>query len=116
MKSMVADNLLRMAATVAHGFRRLLTLSGGGGALWLRTGNPIGGARPGRNGFGFSPTPCNDHTLWNLGVGMELAGDTKPTIASRVFAAPFEFRPGRLAAAGHGYDLELGCTRGPFRV
>ena len=116
MRSMVVYNLLRMAATVAHGLRLMLALSGGGGALWLRTGNPIGGASPGPNGFGFSPTPCNNHTSWNLGVGMELAGDTKPTIASRVFAAPSKFWPGRPTAAGHSYHPELGCTGGPFRV
>ena len=34
-----------------------------------------------------SRTSSYDHTLWNLGVGMGIAGDTKPTIATRVFAA-----------------------------
>jgi hypothetical protein len=32
--------------------------------------------KKGRHCSGSSPTVSNRHTLWNLGVGMELAGDT----------------------------------------
>jgi hypothetical protein len=115
MKRITVENLLLRAATALRGLRPSLTLSGGGDTLCLRTGNPIGGARPGPHGFGFLPTLCYIHTSWNLGVGMELAGDTKPTIASRVFAAHFDFRSAG-SAAGRAHAVEGGCADGCFLV
>ena len=49
-----------------------------------------------------SRTSSYDHTLWNLGVGMGIAGDTKPTIATRVFAAYFDPCLGFVLCDWHG--------------
>jgi hypothetical protein len=60
---------------------------GGEDANCHRPDTPIVGANRGIHCPGSSPTVSNRHTLWNLGVGMELAGDIKPTIATSIFAA-----------------------------
>jgi hypothetical protein len=65
----------------------LSQIAGGEDANHFRVGTPIAGAGRGTHCSGSSPTVSNRHTLWNLGVGMELAGDTKPTIANCIFAA-----------------------------
>jgi len=86
---MVVNELFSRAGTVLNGFRPLCSLFGGGDAMCLCTGNFIDGARPGLHGSGLSLTLCYNHTQWNLGVGMVLTGDTKPTIARSIFAAHF---------------------------
>lgn len=73
-------------------------IAGGEDANHFRVVIPIVGAERGTHCSGSSPTVSNRHTLWNLGVGMELAGDTKPTIATCIFAAPSVIRLRRFAA------------------
>ena len=88
---MVVQDLLSRAVTVWNGFRPWLRLFGGEDALCLCTGSFAGGALPGLHGSGFSHTLCYNHTQRNLGVGMDLTGDTKPTIARGIFAAHLQF-------------------------
>jgi len=88
---MVVNELFSRAGTVLNGFRPLCSLFGGGDVLCLYTGNPIVGARSGLDGSGLSHTLCYSHTQRNLGVGMDLTGDTKPTIARGIFAAHLQF-------------------------
>ena len=91
MNRMVANEWSSCAETLWEGFRPLLSLFGGGDALCLRTGSSTGGALPGLHGSGSSHTLCFSHTQRNLGVGMDLTGDTKPTIARGIFAAHLQF-------------------------
>ena len=77
-------------AEVGIAYSQAVTLFGGGDAKCLRTGNPIGGAGPEAHRFGLTPTLSYTHTHRNRSVGMEFAGDTKPTIAQSIFAAHFE--------------------------
>ncbi len=85
---MIVNELFSRAGAALHGFRPLFSLFGGGDALCLRIGSSAGGALSGLHGSGFSHTLCYSHTQRNLGVGMDLTGDTKPTIARGIFAAP----------------------------
>jgi len=82
-----------MAAAVPDGPAAWSQIAGGEDANHFRVGTPIAGVGRGTHCSGSSPTVSNRHTLWNLGVGMELAGDTKPTIANSIFAAPFDPEP-----------------------
>jgi len=83
-----------MAARPSEMASSLSQITGGEDANCFRVGTPIAGVRRrGTHGPGSSPTVSNRHTLWNLGVGMELAGDTKPTIANGIFAAHLCFDP-----------------------
>ena len=84
-----------MAAAVPDEPAALSQIAGGEDANHFRVGTPIAGVGRGTHCSGSSPTVSNRHTLWNLGVGMELAGDTKPTIANSIFAAPSDLGPER---------------------
>ncbi len=94
-------NSFVQAGTSRYGYRRAFTLLGGEDANCVVTGPTIAGASRGIYCSGSSPTVSNCHFLRNLSVGMEglphatfrvggpkLAGDTKPTIANSIFAAP----------------------------
>ncbi len=96
-----ARNSFVKAARARRGFRQTVILLGGEDASCVVTGLTIAGASRGIYCCGSSPTVSNCHFLRNLSVGMEglphaafrvggpeLAGDTKPTIANSIFAAP----------------------------
>jgi hypothetical protein len=91
---------LLWAATVLDGYQRAVTFLGGEDANCRGAGPTITGLNRGLGCSGLPPAVSNCHFLRNLSVGMErspdaascvggleLAGDTKPTIANRIFAA-----------------------------
>lgn len=80
-------NPLLLAATVIDGYQQVVTFSGGEDANCLVTGLTTTGGKRGIHCPGSSPAVPTCHIPQNLGVGMELTGDTKPTIAPRIFAA-----------------------------
>jgi hypothetical protein len=88
---MMVNELFSRAGAALDGLRLSFRLFGGGDALCLRIGSSAGGALPGLHGSGLSHTLCYSHTQWNLGVGMDLTGDTKPTIARGIFAAHLQY-------------------------
>ena len=62
---------------------------GGEDANRFRTGGTSGGAGRSMLCSGYSPTVPYCHILRNLGVGMELTGETELTVATRIFAASY---------------------------
>ena len=90
MQDTTTDNSIATVVAFTDQYSQAVTLSGGGDAKCLRTDKPIGGARPEVFRSGPTPTLSYTHTQRTLSVGMEFAGDTKPTIAQRIFAAHLE--------------------------
>lgn len=62
---------------------------GGEDANHFRTGGTSSGAGRSMLCSGYSPTVSYCHILRNLGVGMELTGETELTVATRIFAASY---------------------------
>jgi hypothetical protein len=116
-----------VAATVPDGFQRAVTLCGGEDANCRGAGPTITGVNRGIYCLCSSPTVSNCHFLRNLSVGMEglldaalcvrgaqLAGDTKPTIATCIFAAGYQ--PGIIPGEGDLFFCMDGGKSGRFRV